>query len=85
MKVLVDGGINRWHKWINQNNLALNNGLLNPDLVTGDMDSIDRRLLQKIQENDSIKVVYTLNQDETDFTKALREVKTFAETKNIKV
>lgn len=55
VKVLVDGGANQW-------NQCLNSDISEPDLVTGDFDSIEKELLERYQKSDRVKVVPTPDQ-----------------------
>ena len=62
LKVLVDGGANRW----------MDLGLTpNADLLTGDFDSIRPEVKAKF---DASKVIETPDQNNTDFTKSLLEI-----------
>ena len=70
-RVTVDGGTNRWHQIISRNRGEILNP--NPDLITGDLDSIDPQVLKYYQEKDC-KIVKTPDQNYTDFTKAVQEV-----------
>lgn len=56
-----------------------------PDLVTGDFDSLDKVFLDELKKKTSVKVIQTINQDETDFTKAVREIKSHAINTNKQV
>lgn len=44
------------------------------DLLTGDFDSITNETLAIIKQSNT-KIIETTNQDETDFTKALQELR----------
>lgn len=70
----VDGGTNRWQCFINKYGL---NDLKVPDLITGDLDSADPLVIDKFVSVGS-KIVHTPSQEETDFTKALKEVKKYS-------
>lgn len=84
MRVTVDGGTEKWLQWMQKNNLF--DDLLLPEIITGDMDSLSKEILNHFTtNNDEIKVVVTPNQDETDFFKALRELSTYTLDKNIQV
>jgi len=67
LRVAVDGGGNRW----NDVRKAVPT-LSYPDMVTGDFDSINPEILFHFKQNEAVEVVGTPDQDETDFTKALR-------------
>lgn len=81
IRVLVDGGADQWLKVVNN----LNNTIVTPHLVTGDFDSIKPESLLSFTKNKLVKVIRTPNQDETDFTKALREFHKFQKTCDITV
>lgn len=49
------------------------------------MDSINNMTLKQFQCNDNIEIVYTPNQNETDFTKSIREIKNYSTRHNIEV
>jgi len=70
-KVTVDGGTNVWHQLINNTNLKVENET--PDLITGDMDSVQMANLDQFRSCGTV-VVETPDQDMTDFTKCLLEV-----------
>lgn len=72
-RVLVDGGANRWRDLLQQRPSAQVPATPEPDLLTGDFDSIDPDLCQYYREHPSTRVVDTPDQDHTDFTKALIE------------
>lgn len=59
--------------------------LLDPDLITGDMDSINGSSLSYYQAHSKASVVFTEDQNETDFTKALKEVAKLCKEKRIKL
>jgi thiamine pyrophosphokinase len=64
--VTVDGGTNRWLKWLRQYNLEKK--LKHPKLITGDLDSCKRESIEFFSESE---VIQTVDQDATDFTKSL--------------
>lgn len=72
LRFTVDGGTNRWYKWCDKN--LKNCPQMHPDYVSGDMDSIDPNVFAAIKCNPKISILYTRDQNETDFTKALREM-----------
>lgn len=55
-----------------------------PDLITGDMDSLPADILDQFRES-TTHIVFTPDQDETDYVKALREMRKFCELENIQV
>lgn len=70
----VDGGTNKWHGFVKQNNFC---DLKFPDFITGDLDSADPTIIKHFVSLGS-KIIHTPNQDETDFTKALKEIKKYS-------
>lgn len=57
--------------------------LKQPDLLTGDFDSITQSTIEHIR-NMGAKIVYTDDQNETDFTKSLLELnKNYISTHNV--
>lgn len=55
-----------------------------PDLISGDFDSIHPELL-KLYESLSVTIVPTPDQNETDFTKAVRVLARYVKERGIKV
>lgn len=55
-----------------------------PDLITGDMDSLPNNILEYFLEKGS-KIIKTPDQNETDYTKSLRELKKHCDIHSIKV
>ncbi|XP_030755555.1 thiamin pyrophosphokinase 1 isoform X2 [Sitophilus oryzae] len=84
LRITVDGGTRRWLKWLEAHEYETNNTVKPPDLITGDMDSLPPHLLSFFEEKGS-KVIRTPDQNQTDFTKALRELKTHCEQNLIEV
>lgn len=72
----VDGGTNKWHNFVKQHSFY---DLKCPDLITGDLDSANPAVVEQFVTMGS-KIIHTPNQDETDFTKALKEVKKYSES-----
>lgn len=68
LRVVVDGGANRWLKYANNN--YLNETILPPTYLTGDLDSCWPSSKQKLIEMGT-KVIPTIDQNHTDFTKSL--------------
>lgn len=64
--VVVDGGANRWLNWLKK--YKLENKLKQPNLITGDLDSCDKESIAFFNKS---RVVQTIDQDATDFTKSL--------------
>lgn len=77
--MIVDGGANKWHSFVKQN--ALEN-LKHPDLITGDLDSADPIVIKQFVSAGS-QIIHTPNQDETDFSKALTEIKKYCAGKTL--
>lgn len=74
LKVTVDGGTNRWLTWLKLNNCDHQKNMA-PDLITGDMDSIAENIVNYFQlKNRRLQIIRTEDQNETDFTKALKEI-----------
>lgn len=82
LRILVDGGANRWLYYTDK--YYKNSELMPPDLLTGDFDSITPESMARF-ESLNIEIIHTADQDETDFTKSLIEMKRTALEKNIKV
>lgn len=85
--VTVDGGTQRWVKYLEEQGLDLFNGECRgylPDLITGDMDSCPLALIEKLKAMGST-VVKTPDQNHTDFTKALQQLALYARAANINV
>ncbi|KAG5668611.1 hypothetical protein PVAND_016547 [Polypedilum vanderplanki] len=72
INITVDGGTNRWLNFLKNNNLE--NKLKHPTLITGDLDSCHAESLKFFTQT---KVIQTVDQDETDFTKCLRVLEPF--------
>lgn len=70
--VTVDGGTNQWLRWLRK--YKLEDKLKQPNLITGDLDSCDKESIAFFNES---RVVRTVDQDETDFTKSLRVLEPF--------
>lgn len=59
---------------------------LYPDVITGDMDSLSKDVLNFFTtRNSEIKVVVTPDQDHTDFHKALNELSVYCLERNVEV
>lgn len=85
VRITVDGGTEKWLQWIQKYKRDKEEVLL-PDIITGDMDSLPKNVLNYfISKNDNIKVVVTPDQDETDFFKALRELSSYCLKKHLEV
>lgn len=85
--VTVDGGTHRWLKYLEDIEIDIfddKHRKYVPDLITGDMDSSSIATVEKLKSIGST-VVETPDQNHTDFTKALMQVKQYARLKNINV
>jgi thiamine pyrophosphokinase len=78
LRVAVDGGANRWFHFLQGTDYVV------PELVTGDFDSIKQNVLSYFKSKGS-EVIPTPNQDETDFTKALRVIQSIITSQNLQV
>nr|XP_014089186.1 thiamin pyrophosphokinase 1 [Bactrocera oleae] len=67
IRCLVDGGANCWKEFIQKSNESVNL----PEFITGDFDSITQET-RKYFNSPDIKYQHTPDQNETDFTKAVR-------------
>ncbi|RWS30060.1 thiamine pyrophosphokinase 1-like protein [Leptotrombidium deliense] len=56
-----------------------------PDIVCGDFDSIKPTVLEYYKQQKNVKVIETPDQDDTDFTKAVKELLTEVKDKGIKL
>lgn len=72
MRVTVDGGTNTWLQWLRRNDLQ--EKLPHPNLITGDLDSCRKESIEFFSDS---KVIQTIDQDATDFTKSLRVLQPF--------
>ncbi|XP_049821494.1 thiamin pyrophosphokinase 1 isoform X2 [Aethina tumida] len=72
IRVTVDGGTKRWLNWLSLNKYELKD-ILYPDMITGDMDSLPKDVLE-LFENTNTQIICTPDQDNTDFTKSLIEL-----------
>lgn len=85
VRVTVDGGTNRWVSWLREHGYDLKN-MKPPHLVTGDMDSISKDVLQYyMTTNQTTQVLHTPDQYETDYTKALMEINKFLSERSMMV
>lgn len=90
VRMCVDGGTNLYHYLI-RNGPQVTNATSSdppkcrlPDLIAGDFDSIEPELL-KLYQNENVTVIHTPDQDETDFTKAVRELGKYVLERNLMV
>lgn len=80
IRCLVDGGANFWREFIQKSHGG--ETLKLPEYITGDFDSITEETRKYFNDPD-IKYEHTPDQDETDFTKALRFLQPQLKVNNI--
>lgn len=80
--MLVDGGANRWFKFIEENDLK--DAIEEPSCVCGDMDSISQESIERLT-NMNIEFIHTPDQDDTDLTKALMVSKPFIDNHGVNI
>lgn len=80
-RCLVDGGANRWLDFLAKNEKLGN--FANPELLTGDFDSITDHTMKHFRELLTSKIIHTPNQDYTDFTKSLMELSPYVLKDNV--
>ncbi|GFG30082.1 hypothetical protein Cfor_09506 [Coptotermes formosanus] len=78
VRVTVDGGANRWFHFLQGTDS------ITPELITGDMDSIKQTVLTYFKSKGA-EVIPTPDQNETDFTKALRCIHRYITSKNLQL
>nr|XP_023013653.1 thiamin pyrophosphokinase 1 isoform X2 [Leptinotarsa decemlineata] len=83
VKITVDGGTEKWIQWLASYKFDSDKVPL-PDLITGDMDSVPKDVLNKFRGT-STEIIITPNQDETDYVKALREMRKYCTRQNVNV
>ncbi|XP_046391693.1 thiamin pyrophosphokinase 1 isoform X2 [Ischnura elegans] len=71
VKVLVDGGANQWYNFLGAHGISSNDKTYVPDFITGDFDSVCEDVLNHFKALGA-NAIHTPDQNETDFTKALR-------------
>lgn len=79
IRVLVDGGANRWFEYIEKNQL---NDLEDPHFLTGDMDSISLESEHRLKTM-KCERFHTPDQNHTDFTKALMVIRQLLDTEKV--
>lgn len=80
VRVLVDGGANRWLKFVS--NFGKGVTILPPDYLTGDLDSVTPETLDSLAKL-GCQLISTPDQNETDFTKSLFEMNSIYAERNI--
>uniref|UniRef100_A0A2H1VMH9 SFRICE_008425 n=1 Tax=Spodoptera frugiperda TaxID=7108 RepID=A0A2H1VMH9_SPOFR len=73
IRMTVDGGTKQWDKFLGGLPDELKKNIKDPDLISGDFDSITDEILEKYR-NKGCKIIHTPDQNYTDFTKALIEL-----------
>lgn len=79
----MDGGANRWLNFGEQLSAAECSSLRSADLLTGDFDSVTDATLEKLRATGT-RITATPDQDATDFTKALLELRTELPATNVR-
>ncbi|XP_033214868.1 thiamin pyrophosphokinase 1 isoform X2 [Belonocnema kinseyi] len=85
--VTVDGGTDRWLTFLGKDGEKVLNGSCQeylPTLITGDMDSVSAGTLKKLESHGS-KVLRTMDQNKTDYTKSLQELGFYCRESEIKL
>lgn len=80
VRVLVDGGANRWLKYVSNN--YMNEQISPPDYLTGDLDSCSAITLKALTKL-GCQICATKDQNETDFTKSLMTLQPIFHDKNV--
>lgn len=78
VRVTVDGGANRWFHFLQGTEC------ITPELITGDMDSIKETVLTYFTSKGT-ELIPTPDQNETDFTKALRHIHRYITSKSMQL
>lgn len=84
VKMTIDGGTDQWLSWLKGHNINLKN-IDPPNMVTGDFDSISQKSMQYFSSMSPTDVIRTEDQNETDYTKALKELTKYCEKRDIKL
>nr|CAD7195591.1 unnamed protein product [Timema douglasi] len=82
VRVTVDGGTNNWFHFLNQEDALSKISHHTPHIICGDMDSLEPKASQFFV---GANVVETPEQDETDFTKALRVLDAYLKDGHTKI
>ncbi|XP_034944900.1 thiamin pyrophosphokinase 1 [Chelonus insularis] len=85
IKITVDGGTNRWMEYLGPLSNKIYDGKCPdyaPDMVTGDLDSILPEIRTNL-ENIGVRIYETIDQQYTDFSKALMKLSAECKSKNI--
>nr|CAD7257148.1 unnamed protein product [Timema shepardi] len=82
VRVTVDGGTNNWFHFLNQEDALSKIDHHTPHIICGDMDSLEPKASQFFV---GANMVETPDQDETDFTKALRVLDAYLKDDHTKV
>lgn len=87
VKITVDGGTCQWLNYLERQGINAFDGEHEeylPHLISGDMDSCESSLLDKFKDMGSM-IIKTPDQNHTDYTKALIELKLYTRRKNIEL
>ncbi|XP_043261978.1 thiamin pyrophosphokinase 1-like [Colletes gigas] len=87
VRVTVDGGTLRWIHYLQKHGIDLLNETCRkyvPDFIIGDLDSCSSIVLEQMKSMGSV-VVETPDQNHTDYTKALIQIKELDEKANMKL
>lgn len=74
----MDGGANRWFHFLEGTECMV------PEFITGDMDSV-KQTISTYFTSRGAEVISTPDQNETDFTKALKHVHRYIISQNLQV
>lgn len=72
-RVTVDGGTKVWLNYVMENRLEDELAKVYPEVVSGDFDSLPTPILDQCRDC-GVHLEHTIDQNETDFTKALRVI-----------
>lgn len=78
-RVLVDGGADRWLRFCESLTIDENAAISKADMLTGDFDSVNDTTLAKLAAAGT-KIIPTPDQNATDYTKALLELRPHIES-----
>lgn len=84
VRMTVDGGTNRWDKFVSGFPDDSQKTIKDPDLISGDFDSITDEVLEKYKKR-GCKILHTPDQNRTDFTKAIVELKTYSKENHLEM
>lgn len=84
VKMTIDGGTDRWLSWLKCHNISLKK-IDPPNMVTGDFDSISQESMQYFSKIPPTNIIRTEDQNETDYTKALKELAKYCDKEAIEL